>query len=171
MRIPWNIHSLFVKILVVFIALVLIPLLFVNQIWYHNTSRILYENELESSNNLLEQIAVRLENAFNGININTWARCRIKNCSAPFFVFQREAGDREQEEKGRVFHKKGANTQTLGRSQRQMWKTILFFRLRPSFFRTHGFAACRVPASSSTFSGQRQWQEGTIPPGCLLCLA
>lgn len=73
MRIPWNIHSLFVKILVVFIALVLIPLLFVNQIWYHNTSRILYENELESSNNLLEQIAVRLENAFNGININTYS--------------------------------------------------------------------------------------------------
>lgn len=98
MRIPWNIHSLFVKILVVFIALVLIPLLFVNQIWYHNTSRILYENELESSNNLLEQIAVRLENAFNGININTYSFLFGKNVQE---ILENVPNTEEEREKNR----------------------------------------------------------------------
>ena len=41
-------------------------------------------------------------------------RCRIKNCSAPFFVFQREAGDRENEEKDGVFHKKGRKSPDPG---------------------------------------------------------
>lgn len=79
LKLTWNMHSLFVKILAVFIALGLLPLLFVNQIWYHNTSWILYQNELESADNLLEQIAVRMENAFNGINVNTYSFLFGKN--------------------------------------------------------------------------------------------
>ena len=107
MRIPWNIHSLFVKILVVFIALVLIPLLFVNQIWYHNTSRILYENELESSNNLLEQIAVRLENAFNGININTYSFLFGKNVQE---ILENVPNTEEEREKKQACPASGAFT-------------------------------------------------------------
>ncbi len=72
MKLHWNFHSLFVKLLAVFIVLGVLPLLLVNQIWFHNTSRILSRNELQNSENLLDQISVRLENAINGINVNTY---------------------------------------------------------------------------------------------------
>ncbi len=72
MKLHWNFHSLFVKLLAVFIALGVLPLLLVNQIWFHNTSQILSRNELQNSENLLDQISVRLENAINGINVNTY---------------------------------------------------------------------------------------------------
>ena len=72
MKLHWNFHSLFVKLLAVFIALGVLPLLLVNQIWVHNTSQILSRNELQNSENLLDQISVRLENAINGINVNTY---------------------------------------------------------------------------------------------------
>ena len=67
-----TIHSLFTKLLSAFLLLGFLPLLFVNFMWYHNTSRIVYQNELSNSQNLLNQLNVRLENVLNTINVNTY---------------------------------------------------------------------------------------------------
>ena len=66
-----NFHSLFVRLLAAFTLLGLVPLIFVNQLWYHNTRGIVYQNELDNSANLLNQLNIRLENALNTINVNT----------------------------------------------------------------------------------------------------
>lgn len=67
-----NFHSLFVRLLAAFTLLGLVPLIFVNQLWYHNTRGIVYQNELDNSANLLNQLNIRLENALNTINVNTY---------------------------------------------------------------------------------------------------
>lgn len=71
-RQQFKIHSIFTKLLSAFILLALLPLLFVNLMWYRNTSSIVYQNELSNSQNLLNQLNMRLENALNAINVNTY---------------------------------------------------------------------------------------------------
>ena len=44
---------------------------------------------------------------------------------------------------------------------------LLHFTL--SFSQTHGFSSVRVPASSTTFSGQTPWPAGTTRRGCSPC--
>ena len=67
-----NFHTLFARLLTAFALLGLVPLFFVNQLWYHNTRSIVYQNELDSSISLLNQLNIRLENALNTINVNTY---------------------------------------------------------------------------------------------------
>ena len=67
-----NFHTLFARLLTAFALVGLVPLFFVNQLWYHNTRSIVYQNELDSSISLLNQLNIRLENALNTINVNTY---------------------------------------------------------------------------------------------------
>lgn len=65
--------SLLARIWASIIVTSLIPLVLVNYIWFHNTSQIVYENEMQSASNLLYQLNMRIENMFNSININSYA--------------------------------------------------------------------------------------------------
>ena len=48
-------------------------------------------------------------------------------------------------------------------------ENIPLLRFTLSFSQTHGFSSVRVPASSTTFSGQTPWPAGTTRRGCSPC--
>ena len=60
--------SLFYKICAAMILTGMLPLILVNGIWLHNTSNIVYKNEIQTASSMLYQLSMRMENIMNFVN-------------------------------------------------------------------------------------------------------
>ena len=60
--------SLFYKICAAMILTGMLPLILINGIWLHNTSNIVYKNEIQTASSMLYQLSMRMENIMNFVN-------------------------------------------------------------------------------------------------------
>ena len=60
--------SLFYKICAAMILTGMLPLILVNGLWLHNTSNIVYKNEIQTASSILYQLSMRMENIMNFVN-------------------------------------------------------------------------------------------------------
>lgn len=65
--------SIFHQICIFVILMSVILAVLLNYIWYSNTRKLVYTNEIQSSSALLEQLAIRLEDNINQINISSYS--------------------------------------------------------------------------------------------------
>ena len=90
--------SLFYKICAAMILTGMLPLILINGIWLHNTSNIVYKNEIQTASSMLYQLSMRMENIMNFVNTCSYSFLFDTKARAILSVKPKSEEEREKNE-------------------------------------------------------------------------